>query len=291
MRHLGFWILDFGLALAFMLAPDVHAQALPRDEAAHVFVQANERYQAGTKLLAGKKPQEALKAFGEAAALYEKIVGSGFRNGQVHYNLGCAYYRQGKRGLALASFRRAERFLPRNADLKANLTQVKSELEDREDRWQAPEILRSLLFWHFSLTLNEATLGALALYGLLAAALVLFIFVRANWLRNLSLLLAACLVCVVASLALRVYDQHARRGVVVAKEAEVRYGPGAEYEPKFKVHEGAEFAVEEERENWYKVLAFVQVKAASGSEAAPETDQKEMKRGWIRKTDGQMVNG
>jgi len=274
-----------------MLAPDVHAQPLHRDEAAQFFVQANERYQAGTKLLAGKKPQEALKAFGEAVALYEKIVASGFTSGQVHYNLGCAYYRQGKRGLALASFRRAERFLPRNADLKANLAQVKSELEDKEDRWQAPEILRSLLFWHFALTLNEATVGAVALYVLLAAALVLFIFVRANWQRNVSLLLAACLVCVVASLALRVYDQHARRGVVVAREAEVRYGPGAEYGPKFKVHEGAEFVVEEERDNWYKVLAFVQVKAAGGPEAASEANQKEMKRGWIRKTDGQMVDG
>ncbi|MBM4045444.1 MAG: hypothetical protein FJ279_10035, partial [Planctomycetes bacterium] len=67
------WSSTIGALAALSLAlwlPRAHAQPLRPDEVAHAFVQANERYQAGTKLLAGKKPQEALKAFGEAAALY-----------------------------------------------------------------------------------------------------------------------------------------------------------------------------------------------------------------------------
>ncbi len=55
-------------------------------------------------------------------------------------------------------------------------------------------------------------------------------------------------------------------GVVIADESKIRYGPGEEYEPRFKIHEGAEVRIEEKKGKWYKVYVFVDVENGSDDE-------------------------
>src|SRR5882724_4891553 len=56
--------------------------------------------------------------FAEAAAAYEKIEP---KTAYVYYNLGNAWFRQGKLGLAILNYERARRLTPRDPDILANL--------------------------------------------------------------------------------------------------------------------------------------------------------------------------
>src|ERR1039457_2615800 len=76
------------------------AVAAPDDD----FKAANQLYDAGK--------------FAEAAAAYEKIEP---KTAHVYYNLGNAWFRQDKLGLAILTYAQAHRLAPRDPDMLANL--------------------------------------------------------------------------------------------------------------------------------------------------------------------------
>ncbi len=275
-------ILTF-LILFFMLLScnPAFAGEVTREEATDVFFKANEEYNAAQKEMAAKKEKEALEKFEHAAQLYEKLLESNFISGQIYYNLGNAYYRQGMSGRAILHYRRAEKLLPRNADIKANIGLLKSDFEDKEAMYQAPEILKIVCFWYFFLNLNEITAITIYMYLAFMASILSVIFIRLQWLKKISVIFASCLLVLVISLGLKAHNQYSiERGVVVADECEIRYGPGEEYEPKFAIHEGAEIKIEEERNKWYKVYVYVDVEDIRDEEDKKDT---EFKKGWIPK--------
>lgn len=58
----------------------------------------------------------------------------------------------------------------------------------------------------------------------------------------------------------------------------MQQSPGKEYEPRVKIHEGAEVRIEEKRDKWYKVYVFVDVEDVHDDEGNKETESK---TGWI----------
>src|SRR4029077_10845798 len=69
-----------------------------------------------------KTPQD----YAESAALLESLLADGFRNGAVYYNLGNAWFRAGQYGRAIAAYRKAKAYRPRDPYLDANLRQALS---------------------------------------------------------------------------------------------------------------------------------------------------------------------
>lgn len=80
--------------------------------ASSTFQQANERYRNGQ--------------FDEAASSYRRILELGLENGTLYYNLGNALLKSGKKGEALWAYLKATAFLPRDADVQANLKYIQS---------------------------------------------------------------------------------------------------------------------------------------------------------------------
>ncbi len=276
-RILTFFIFFF----IFLSSSLTFAGEVTREEAIDVFFKANEEYNAAQKEMAAKKEKEALEKFEHAARLYEKLLGSNFISGQIYYNLGNAYYRQGMAGRAILHYRRAEKLLPRNADVKANIDLLKSDFEDKESMRQMPEILKIMCFWYFFLNINEITVLTVYMYLAFMASILSIIFLRFQWLKKLFIVFASCLFVLVISLGLKTYSQYSiERGVVIANECKIRYGPGEEYEPKFAIHEGAEVKIEEQRNKWYKVYVYVDIENARDDE---ERKDIEFKKGWIPK--------
>ena len=270
-------VLIISLCMGYALAED-----LSRNEAVDIFFQANKEYQAAQIEMAAKKEKEALEKFDHAVQLYNQLIQSGFENGQIYYNLGNSYYRQGMQGKAIAAYRKAEKTLPRNASIKANIDLLKDDFKDKESVSRLPEFLRTLCFWYFSLNLNEITTLMIYIYFGFMASILLLIFFPSRWLKNTSTIFAICLFVLVASLATKIYFEYSfENGVVISEECKVRYGPGEEYEPKFEIHEGAEVRIEEQRKDWYKVYAHVEIKD-DGNEK--EKKDSEFKRGWVPKS-------
>ncbi|GJQ60804.1 MAG: tetratricopeptide repeat protein [Candidatus Scalindua sp. AMX11] len=257
------------------------AGGLSDNEAIDIFFQANNEYGAAQKAMAAKEEQEALEKFNHAAQLYEQLIQSEYENGQIYYNLGNSYYRQGMPGKSIVAYRKAEKMLPRSGDIKANIALLKKDFGDKESVSQVPEFLKTLCFWYFFLNLNEITALTIYIYIAFMTSLISAVFLPYRWIRNSTTACAICLVILVISLGVKIYSEYScEKGVVIAKECKIRYGPGEEYEPKLKIHEGAELKIEEEREGWYKVFVYVEIEKTLEEKEKRDTESK---RGWVEK--------
>jgi tetratricopeptide (TPR) repeat protein len=196
---------------------------------------------------AAKSPRE----YGEAAALLESLLRGGFQNGAVYYNLGNAYFRAGQYGRAIAAYRKAKPFRPRDPYLEANLRQALAIAPGRLPE-PPPPWWRHVLFWSGWLSFPEKAYGTCA--GFLLAALAASAAALLRWPRayliSAALVIAASVMSVDAALA---YSEVAwsRHGVVTG-ETIARKGIGKDYEPAFNqpLKDGAEFTILAENGDW-----------------------------------------
>jgi tetratricopeptide (TPR) repeat protein len=193
---------------------------------------------------------ETSDEFLRAAGLYQQILDRGVVSGAVLYNQGNALMRAGRRGEAIAAYRRAQRYRPRDPYLEANLQYV---LGGGATSPYRRSTLDTLLFWQgwfsypgiFRLTV---LLGA-ATFGIAVA----WLFLRWRTLGWLSVGGITVTLVVAFSAA---YDWYLYEGitygVVTARETVARKGNAPSYEPAFTepLREGAEFRLVDRRSDW-----------------------------------------
>lgn len=206
--------------------------------------------------------QEAQNAFLDAstvdeylqvAALYDRVRESGFVNGAVLFNQGNAYMRAGRPGLAVAAYRRAERFRPRDPYLEANLELALGAGAGPESR----TLLDHFFFWQDWLGFHEkvrvaAAVGAIAL----ALGLTGLFLGRSRKRRTVTFGVLFITLLLTASAALDWYRHDVvRSGVVVVSEVEARKGNAESFAPAFStaLEEGVEFTLLEERGGWLHI--------------------------------------
>lgn len=196
---------------------------------------------------AAKTPQE----YRESAALLESLLAGGFRNGAVYYNLGNAYFRSGQYGRAIAAYRKAKPFRPRDPYLDANLRQALAVAPGRLPEPPRPWWTH-VLFWSGWLSFPEKAYAAFA--GYLLAALVavmglMFHKPRAYWISAGLIVIAAVLSL---DTGLAYAEVFRSRHAVVTGETIARKGIGKDYEPAFdqSLKDGAEFTVLSESDDW-----------------------------------------
>ncbi len=217
------------------------ARAADRGSRERTFLRALELFDAA------KSPQD----YRESAALLESLLADGFRSGAVYYNLGNAWFRAGEYGRAIAAYRHAKPYRPRDPYLDANLRQALSVAPGRLPEPPLPWWTH-VLFWSGWLSFPEkiyATFGCLSLAALAASAALIFRRPRAYWF-SASLILVAAVVGIDAGLAYDDVDQS--RHAVVTGETIARKGIGKDYEPAFDqpLKDGAEFTILSENGDW-----------------------------------------
>lgn len=197
--------------------------------------------------------------FERSALLFESILSDGYENGAVLYNLGNAYMRAGKVGKAIAAYRRAHRFRPRDPYLAANLKVALGEAPGTLGEADVPWWHR-VLFWHASLSQSERQWIGASAWGLafLLALVRLWIGPGARRLPGLRWAMYAALafgILLSISAGLGYRDDVLTRKGVVLSETQARKGNGDDYAPSFDrpVKEGAEFVVIESRAGWVHV--------------------------------------
>ena len=97
----------------------------------------------------------------EAIDGYLELIGQGYVNGHLYYNLGNAYFRAGQIGRAILNYKRAELLIPRDADLNFNLRYA---LDQTQDAIAADQnFLNQAFFWLGDITFRELMWGFAAL--------------------------------------------------------------------------------------------------------------------------------
>ena len=194
--------------------------------------------------------------FARAARLNEQIGAAGFVSGAVLYNQGNAWMKAGETGRAIASYRQAQRFRPRDPYLEANLRNALTASESRADVLPETGVAGFVFFWQNWLSYPEKFVVTTAL---LATSLILSLLAQLLggrwWLRRCSAAAGVLAVIFVVSTAWdwQRYDLTIH-GVVASETAVARKGNAESYETAFQepLGRGTEFVVEESRSGWVR---------------------------------------
>ncbi|MYE34633.1 MAG: tetratricopeptide repeat protein [Gemmatimonadales bacterium] len=229
--------------------PSATGLAIPQ-EAAPAATPAD-RFQAGNRLYQAGDHDGALEAW---LGLYE----DGFESGELHYNIGNAYYRLGELGRAILFYERASVALPRDESVRTNLELARSLTADqitplpgfwvpRVVRWAAQIVPRAWLI--AILALGYLGLGSILLYRLLSSG-------PARWTRHVAIAAGSLTVVVGTNLLIREFGiGRAERGVILQTEAAVQSAPSDDPSLQlFTIHEGAVVRIDRRSSDWLEIV-------------------------------------
>lgn len=223
-----------GLWVLFILAGFTSAQD---NDPKKLFAEANRLYDSQDYL--------------SAVQSYEHLVEQGMRTPALYYNLASAYFKTKAIGKSVLYLLKAQELLPGDDDIEGNLRFVSQFTLDKGTLSSPP-----LAFFTERLPLSGWALWATILYFLLAGLIAVRIWFKsraavlrlATWLSGFLLLVFAFGFYLSWSWA------KVPKGVLLAKEAPVKSGPGEDFVTQLVGHEGLTFQILEEREDYFEVL-------------------------------------
>jgi len=214
--------------------------------------------QADQASAAGRFDCTALYDAGEYAAAvgcFESLEAGGTHNGHLLYNVGNAQYRSGAPARALLAYRRASLYLPRDGDLKANLTSARDQIQDdlAPPDVRAP-LMSTLLAPYDSLSQRELLLTGAGGWVLLMGVLGLRTRKSFAYARLTGAVLGAVALFGLLGGAARSYQTERHPiAVLLAEEAMVRSGRDVRSTDLVRLHAGAELKVLEISAEWMQV--------------------------------------
>jgi len=227
----------FALAVIACWASSVLAQQLNQQQRVEVLNQALRAFDRGAQIRRVNRDQ-ALAAF------------------KLYYNLANAYLESGQLSKAILNYRRAEKLIPRDPQLDANLGYARSLCRSQIPASTKRAFLKTLFFWHYNTPLRSRYLAGLAVFILFWLLMIARIYAtRFRWryiLIPCLLIWLALGVSVITEVSIQSRQVH---GVIVAADVIVRKGNAEGFDPQFKqkLHEGVEFIVVEKRSGWLHI--------------------------------------
>jgi tetratricopeptide (TPR) repeat protein len=191
-----------------------------------------------------------------AVEKYNRIVERGFVSPELYYNLGNSYFKAGRLAESVWAYRRALKLEPDFQLARLNLEYVRAFNIDQIEGEKRGFILD---VWEFlsGLFTSNGYLIILAVTFWIIGILAIFMILKPGSIPAAHYLLILCMVVAIfagASVVKRVEDDELTTwGVISAPAADIREGPGGEFERIEIGHEGLEFEILGERENSYLI--------------------------------------
>jgi tetratricopeptide (TPR) repeat protein len=194
--------------------------------------------------------------FEQAVTAYEELLNTGLRNGVLHYNLGNAYLKTENVGEALLHYYKAQRYMPNDADLLANIQiadQMRQDPEIEEEAEVVPPVFVSLVtILPYTLTFSLAAL--LLLIGGLVSLLLVFRPSTGKW-AGYVLVLNWTFGLILMGMAFFQHHHLTRDdfAVILEEKVDVYAGPTQRESINFTIHEGIRCQILESEPGWYRI--------------------------------------
>ena len=216
------------------------------------------------------------REYEKASQVYAKILDIDAESGPLYFNIGNTFFKMGKIGYAILAYKKAQRLMPGDSDLKSNLVYAESLTED--SALQA--LPQNRIAWLFKFpfreySLNTVSIILIVLYLMLIAMLLMGI-INSVFKRRMTILFYPVLLGFLLTLgafSIRYYDEEVlSHGVVIAKEAECKYEPIDKSNNYFTLKEGQEILVLKTRSGWRRIRRLDGKLAWVKSDAVEEID-------------------
>jgi tetratricopeptide (TPR) repeat protein len=192
-----------------------------------------------------------------AVTAWERVVQQGIASGPLYYNLGNAYYRSNRVGLAILNYERARKLMPRDRDVSGNLDLAHLAVVDKIE----PPV--RLFIWNWIDRVRDyLTLTELAwmfhLLGVLAGTI--FLLWRYGPLKVRGLLKGGLVTVFVLYVVCgswyvwRVSVDAKMSAIVTAAKTDIYSAPDAASKQLFSLHEGTKIVCGEQLAGWTNIL-------------------------------------
>lgn len=193
-----------------------------------------------------------------AAKLYEQIVNEGYGSKELYYNLGNAYYKQGKIGLTILNYEKALKLDPNDEDVKYNLKIARLKIQDKIE--DIPQLFLTEWKQGFVNSIGETAWSWVCIICMLlfCVALALYNISRRIEIRQtsfwLALVFAVCFITTffIARSSFKQLDE-GKNAVVLASSVNVSSSPDETGTRLFVLHEGTKVAVLQQNDTWAEV--------------------------------------
>lgn len=192
-----------------------------------------------------------------AAKMYESMLDSANQNSEIYYNLGNAYYKSKRLGLAIWAYEKSLKIDPRNEDAKFNLEfanlQTVEKIE-QPDPALSEWIKRILFGSHVNLWAFVSVASSL----LFSLTILIFILSKSRRLRNMSMMsgLLFCLLLIFSTTTAYFHKQSIlsqTEAIVISELSNVRLSPMDKAKVSFEIHEGVKVKILQQNDSWIQV--------------------------------------
>jgi tetratricopeptide (TPR) repeat protein len=191
------------------------------------------------------------KRYAESIQAYESLIHEGASNGYLHYNLGNAYIRLGKNGPAILNYIQAQKWIPRDENLAANL---KFAIQQTQDKIEPPPpgTLNVLFFWVNDFNINELVYFTIGINFIFWITLILWM--KYPILKAIRNALLCLLLLSFVSIGVKIMNESDMKlGVVLAENVDVKSGRAVDAITLFQLHEGALVTITDRQNDWLEV--------------------------------------
>ena len=229
--------------LIITLACRAFAQDKPSKDPNQLFYQANTYYEQ--------------KDYVKALEKYDALLGMGFANPNLYYNIGNSFFKLGKIGYAILFYEKAKVLIPQDSDLKSNLAYARSLVPEPAGQPTVKNYIARVFKRPFKgFNLNAIFISAAILY--IMVILITVIFTLDPVIRQKFLLAFPVLFIVfflnLGAFVIRYYDEVIlKHGIVIKKEAECKYEPIDASTTYYTLPEGSDVVIVKTRNDWRQI--------------------------------------
>lgn len=197
-----------------------------------------------------------LREYQKALDGYLSILNSSLESGSLYYNIGNCYLKMGQLGRAILFYEKAEKLIPRDSDLKANLSYAISLVDSSSDAPTEMFIVKAIRSLFEAYSLRAVIFSATLLYLTVIAIMTVFTLKPIAGRRFRMILYAVIFIFLVnlSGVAVRYYDERiVRHGIVVQKDVECKYEPIDKSTTFYNLREGRRVVIINTRDGWRQV--------------------------------------
>ncbi|MCB9758067.1 MAG: hypothetical protein H6753_06570 [Candidatus Omnitrophica bacterium] len=188
--------------------------------------------------------------YAQAIADYERIIAAGTESGAVFYNLGNSYFKNKQLGKALVNYARAQRLMPRDSDLAANVKFATAAVVARVEPTLSfvDKIFSGYVCFY---TVNEMVLILGILFGLLG--LVHLSGLYWNWLARRMVMTVLGISLGFFAVGLGVKMNLEKAASIVIAPTSARFEPNEKATIYFELSEGQDVRIQASEGEWLKI--------------------------------------